>query len=102
MEASFMLPSCTYNLVLSEEDLVNLLETGHIYTRISKDVPCRTGRAVWFKETSTMKTLDRKQIPNNLLFYLEEDVADIEGGDWHVQFLNIHIEGFKKKENENA
>lgn len=99
MKASFMLPSCTYNLVLSKEDVVQLLGTGHIYTRVSKDIPCRTGRAVWDNEASTMKTLDRKCIPNNLMFLLDDNVADINELDWHVQFLNIHIEGFKKENN---
>ena len=97
MRASFMLPSCNYNIHLSREDLTRLLETGHIGVLVYRDVPCKTGRGI-ISEDRSFKTLDRKTIPNNLRFYLEEDVADIEGGDWHVQFLTINLDGGPLKE----
>lgn len=98
MKSYFALPSCTYTVSLSKDELKQLLETGFISSvRPIQSVPCCTSRAVYDDENKNFKSLDRKQIPNNLCFKLEEDVADIEGGEWHVQFLNIRIEGFKKE-----
>lgn len=100
MKSCFALPSCTYTISLSKEELTQLLETGWVSSvRPIQSVPCNTSRAVWDNGTKSLTSLDRKQIPNNLRFTLAEDVADIEGGDWHVQFLNICIEGFKKEDN---
>ena len=98
MKSSFTFPSCTYTVSLSKEELRQLLETGLVSSaRPIQSVPCSTDRAVFDNENEIFKPLDRKQIPNNLRFTLDENVADIEGGDWHVQFLNIRIEGFKKE-----
>lgn len=96
MRTSFMLPSCNYNIYLSKEELEKLLSTGHIVVNPMRDVPCKTGRTIF--EDDNFKTLDSKSVTNNLRFYLDEDVADIEGGDWHVQFLSINIQEFKKEE----
>lgn len=98
MKSYFALPSCTYTVNLSEDELKQLLETGLVSSvRPIQSIPCHTSRAVWNSETKNLTSLDRKQIPNNLCFKLDEDVADIEGGDWYIQFLNIRIEGFKKE-----
>lgn len=98
MKTYFGLPSCTYTISLSKEELKQLLETGLVSSvRPIQSIPCSTSRTVWDSDNKRFKSLGRKQISNNLRFYLEEDVADIEGGDWHVQFLNIHVEGFKKE-----
>lgn len=100
MKSYFALPSCTYTVSLSKEELKQLLETGFVSSvRPIQSISCHTSRAVWNDDKKKLESLDRKQIPNNLCFKLEEDVADIEGGDWHVQFLNIRIEGFKKENN---
>lgn len=98
MIAGFMLPSCNYNIVLSEEDLQTLLTKGSICVTPDKNFPCITGRAIWNEKTKDLETLDEKSVPNNLRFFLEEDVADLEGGDWHVQFLTINLERKPKKE----
>lgn len=91
MKASYMLPSGTYNIFLSKEELQRLAYTGRLVT-FTGDIKCTTGRAVWRPEENKMETLDKKEISNNLRFYLDEPVADIEGGDCYVQFLNIHVE----------
>lgn len=94
-----MLPSCNYNVVLSEEDLQTLLTKGRISGIVTRgDIPCITGRAIWNEEKKDLETLDEKSVPNNLRFFLEEDVADLEGGDWPVQFLTINLERKPKKE----
>jgi hypothetical protein len=101
MKSSFALPSCTYTISLSKEELQQLLETGLVSSvRPIQSVPCSTSRAVFDNKNKIFKPLDRKQIPNNLRFTLDENVADIEDGDWHVQFLNIRIEGFKKEKTD--
>lgn len=97
MKASYMLPSGTYNLMLSKDDLQKLLKTGLLSIRISR-CPCVTGRAVWNPEKEDLETLDRKEIFNNLCFCLDETVADVEEGFHNVQFLNIHIEQEKTDE----
>lgn len=97
MNASFGLPSCTYCITLSKEDLERLLETGYITGLVHKDIPCTTSRLVWNGEKSDFDILDRKTISNRLGFTLEEDVADIEGGPWHVQFLSIRLDRFKEE-----
>ena len=83
MKCHFALPSCTYTISLSKEDLECLLKTGLTSSvRPIQSIPCTTSRAVYDRENNTFKALDRKQILNNLRFKLDEDVADIEGGDW--------------------
>ena len=91
MKASYMLPSGTYNLLLSKDELQQLIDTGRLVT-VTRHTKCTTGRAVWRPEENKMETLDKKEISNNLHFYLDEPVADIKGGDCHIQFLNIHVE----------
>lgn len=96
MKASFMLPSATYNIVLSKEDLERLLEKGYVSAIVNKNMPCTTGRAVWNQEKETLETLDRKEIWNNLRFNLHSDVADIKADEWAVQYLNILIDKGEK------
>ena len=92
MRAKFMLPSATYTIILSQEDLVRLLENGYVSAIVNKNMPCTTGRSVWNPGESTMETLDQKDIYNGLMFNLSCDVADIPAGDSNIQFLNIAIE----------
>ena len=96
MKASFGLPSCTYNITLSRDELKRLLETGLITVHPYK-VPCTTSRLVWNSDKNNFTTMDRKTINNNLRFLLDEPVADIEDLDWHVQFLTITLEKEPKK-----
>jgi hypothetical protein len=91
MKIGFGLPSGTYNLVLSKEDLVALLSTGCVSVHLNR-VPCVTARAVYSGETETMELLDKKAVENDLRFHLAEPLADVVGGDHHVQFLNIHLD----------
>ena len=90
MKSSFMLPSCNYNIGISKAELETLITKGHLMTVVSK-TPCVTGRAVMNEAGTGLETIDRKPIYNDLKFYLEEDVADLHGGDWGVQFLTINI-----------
>lgn len=101
MKAGFILPSCNYNIVLSKKDLEELLTKGHLLVDPERDVPCHTGRVVVSADRMDFGTLDQKNIPNHLCFKLEEDVADMHRGRWHVQFLGIFIEGFEKREEPN-
>lgn len=89
MRTSFMLPSCNYNIHISKEELRQLLETGYLGVEVRK-VHCKTGRGIF--DGKRFKTLDRKEISNNLRFLLDEGVADIEETDWHVQFLTINVD----------
>ena len=90
MRTSYMLPSGTFNIFLSKTELQHLIDTGGLVT-FSGRVTCTTGRSVWNSEKNDMETLDKKEIPNDLRFHLNEPVADIESGSHRVQFLNIHV-----------
>ena len=91
MKASYCLPSGNYNILLSEEELKQLLQTGHITIQMGR-VPCTTSRAVFNDDEEKMEIRDKKPIYNNLWFHTDEPVADIEAGDHNVQFLCINIE----------
>ena len=96
MKTSYMLPSGTYNIKLSGEDLQKLLQTGILSLRLSR-IPCVTGRGVYDHEKKDLVTLDKKEVFNDLRFHLDEPVADLEGGIWTVQFLNILLPTEEKK-----
>ena len=98
MKASFVLPSCNYNIVISKEELDRLNKTGHISTLVHREMPCYTRRMVYDGENEKFKALDPKQISNNLRFIHDEDVADITDRDWHVQFLTINTERGAKRQ----
>lgn len=91
MRASYCLPSGNYNIVLSNEELRELLERGHVTARMSR-TPCTTSRAIFNDEKGKMEIRDKKHIANCLFFHAKEPVADIEAGDHYVQFLCINIE----------
>ena len=91
MKSGFVLPSNTYNLVLSQEDLTTLLSKGRVSAHLTR-IPCVTSRSVYNGETETMEFLDNKVVENDLRFYLNDPVADIDGGDHSVQFLNILLD----------
>lgn len=91
MKVSYCLPSGNYNILLSDEELHQLLQTGCVTIQMGR-VPCTTNRAVWNPEKKDMEILDKKPISNNLWFHTDEPVADIEAGDHNVQFLCINIE----------
>ena len=80
MRASYCLPSGNYNIVLSNEELRELLERGHVTARMSR-TPCTTSRAIFNDEKGKMEIRDKKHIANCLLFHAKEPVADIEAGD---------------------
>lgn len=98
MRASYCLPSGNYNIVLSNEELRELLERGHVTARMSR-TPCTTSRAIFNDEKGKMEIRDKKHIANCLFFHAKEPVADIEAGDHDVQFLCINIE---KQEDDNG
>ena len=91
MKVSYCLPSGNYNILLSDEELHQLLQTGYVTIQMGR-VPCTMSRAVWNPEKKDMEILDKKPISNNLWFRTDEPVADIEAGDHNVQFLCINIE----------
>lgn len=98
MKTSYMLPSGTYSIKLSEEDLQKLLSTGILNLRLSR-IPCVTGRGVYDSEKKAIATLDKKEVFNDLSFHLDEPVADLEGGFWPVQFMNIVLTREKEEKN---
>lgn len=91
MKTAFVFPSCNYNIALSKKDLENLLQNKHITITVSK-TPCSTSRAIWNGEKEKMEILEKKAIPNNLMFDLSEPVLDIHEGPWCVQFLDIGLD----------
>lgn len=98
MKASYCFPSGNYNILLSHEELHQLLETGHVTIHMSR-TPCTTSRAIFNDEKAEMEILDKKAVDNCVLFHTKEPVADIEAGDHYVQFLCINIE---KQEDKNG
>lgn len=91
MKASYCLPSGNYNILLSNEELRELLEYGHVTIHMSR-TPCTTSRAIFDDNRGEMEIRDKKKVYNCLFFHTEEPVADIEAGDHNVQFLCINIE----------
>jgi hypothetical protein len=88
MKTSFILPSCNYNIGISKEELQQLLDTGHILMTVHR-TDCYAGRTIF--NGSDFETLDKKEIGNHLYFRLDDNVADIEAGDYGVQFLTINV-----------
>ena len=99
MKANFMLPSGSYNVALSEKDIQRLLKSGILSLRLSR-IPCVTGRAVYDPKKKDLVTLDKKEVCNNLQFQLDEPVADLDGGFWPVQFMNIVLTHEKEEKND--
>lgn len=91
MKASFMLPSCDYNIGLTKEELERLVSKGYVTMRVSR-TPCTTGRGVINEAGNGMETIDKHQIPNDLRFEVDGPVADLDGGDCSVQFLTIYLD----------
>lgn len=91
MRASYMLPSGTYNLILTPEDLAKLRDTGTVSLRISR-TPCVTARDVWDSEKKDIIRKDKKDIFNDLRFRLNDPVDDMGPGLYNVQYLNIVLE----------
>lgn len=92
MKVYCSLPSGTYNITLSRDELVELVTTGCI-NAFAYRVPCEAGRVVYDGGKKTFATLDRKEVPNHLMFRLSNRTADMEVGDYGVQYLTIRLEG---------
>jgi len=90
MKSSFNLPSCTYNIILSKEDLDLLNTAKYVGVAVSR-VSCVSSRGI-IDEKNHFQSLDTKQVPNNLRFDLTKQIADMKPDDWSVQFLNIILE----------
>ena len=90
MKSSFNIPSCTYNIILSKEDLELLTTSSYVGCEISR-IPCTSSRGIIDGERR-FESLDRKQVENDLRFNLTKQVADIKENEWGVQFLNIMLE----------
>lgn len=91
MRTHFGLPSGTYSIILTKEELEELLNNKHISINVGR-TPCTTSRAVFNAEKCQFEFLDRKEIYNDLRFYLELPVDDIESGFYNAQYLNIELE----------
>ena len=88
MKASYLLPSGTYNLILTAEDIAKLLDAGRVTIQMSR-TPCVTARAVWDSEKKDIVRKDNKVIFNDLRFRLNDPVDDMGPGTYNVQYLNI-------------
>ena len=91
MKIGWVFPSNNYNIVLSRDELKQLIEKGHISV-LSSRVPCSTGRGIYNPATNEMETHDKKEMYNDLLFRTDEPVAEIEAGIYPVQFLCITVQ----------
>ena len=89
MKTYFGLPSGTYNIQLTKEELNHLIETGLLTMHVGR-TDCKTDRCVATK-TGSMKVVDQKDIYNDLRFNLKEPVDDIEEGDYPVQFVVFRV-----------
>lgn len=91
MRTSYCLPSGTYNIILSNNELNELIKNGCMLIRLSR-IPCKASRIIFNDEKEQMEVLDKKRLQNCLFFHTDEPVADIEAGDQCVQFLCINVE----------
>ena len=91
MKAYFSLPSGTYNLILTMDDLHRILTYSKLSFRTA-EVPCRVSRSIFDQEKKDFEKLDEKKVWNDLLFSTAENVADIEPGKHYIQFMNIIVE----------
>lgn len=91
MKAYMSLPSGTYNLIFTKDELQNLVNSKHIFYNVGH-TPCKTGRVVWNADQRDFETLEQKDCYNDLRFNFDEPVADISAGDYPVQFLTISVE----------
>ena len=89
MKTYFTLPSGTYNIQLSKEELERLIKNGLLTMRVNR-TDCKTGRCIATK-TGATKVLDQKDICNDLRFNLKEPVADIEEGDYPIPFVTFRV-----------
>ena len=93
MRTSFILPSGNYNIILSKNELAELLDKGHIVAHIGR-IPCKTGRAYYDPEKKTMDMADKKVVYNDVRVHIEDGhVGDIDCPDGYpVQFVRICLD----------
>lgn len=91
MKTSYRLPNGTYNMVISKEDLNELLNKGHLTIHTTRD-KCAVGRSVWDEGNKRMISVGDKEVENILLFRTDEPIADMEAGVSFVQFINIVLD----------
>lgn len=90
MRAGYMFPSGNYNIVLSKEELEQLVEKGHL-TSVTNRIPCSIGRGVYNPSKKCIENHDKKDVLNQLFFRTDEDVADMSPGYQYVQYLCIAV-----------
>ena len=90
MKVGFMFPSCSYNIVLTKDELKQLCEKGHLNFSVAK-TKCSTGRWV-YSDAKGFNVKDQKGIFNDLRFGISEPVDDMEATDYSVQFLSIGVQ----------
>ena len=98
MKASYVLPSGNYNILLEKDDVIRLLETGHINVRTLRDIPCTSSRMAYDSEKNIMYPVEKRIVDNFLSFHIYDSLADIEPGEHHVQFLTLNIDDDVLKE----
>lgn len=91
MKASYLLPTGTYNIFITRDELERLSNGKVIRSMPYMDEPCVVNRFVYDHDKNEMRGLDPKEVPNYLMFRLDEDVADIEAGLCRIQYLNIRL-----------
>jgi len=96
MKAHYGLPSGDYNIILSKEELAQIISKGSVCMRVSRTL-CTTSRAELNKVGDGLDFLDKKEIYNDLRFNLDEPVADIACGYHNIQYLTIILESEENK-----
>ena len=89
MKNSYWLPSGTYNIILTKDELNELLENGRI-TMFTGRNECTVGRAYF--DGDHMQTAYKKDVFNSLCMELNaEDVGKDDCGVHYVQYLHIIV-----------
>ena len=96
MKAHYGLPSGDYNIILSKDELEQIISKGSVSIRVLR-TPCTSSRAVLNEDVTGLDFLDKKEVLNNLCFHLDEPVADIDGGYHNIQYLTIILDEEEKK-----
>lgn len=90
MKASFNLPTSTYNIILTKEELDFLVKTEFISVPISR-IPCSSSRLIKIGDDRLI-SIGKSTVPHNLRFDLTETIADIPPDDWGIQYFSILLE----------
>ena len=96
MKTHYGLPSGDYNIILSKDELEQIMTKGSVSMRLSR-TSCTTSRAVLNEDVTGLDFLDKKEVSNDLSFNLDEPVADIDSGYHNIQYINMILDEEEKK-----